>query len=146
RPLGPSVGTLQHGFWNALLQGDVRLRFSADLLAWIACLVSCLIMSRLAYSLRDKLPFGLTSYILFLFVLFFAVERFLGYLVHWSRMRWLLPDLQLLQALSSITVAMGAAVLFPRVRAMVQAVSVARKEHDRFVAAAESSLDDFYIL
>ncbi len=146
RPFGQPVGTFEHGFRNAVLHGDIRFNFFADTVAWLACLAACIVMGRLAYSMRDKLPFGLTSYVLFLFVVFFGAERFLGYLVLLPQFHWVIPKLQLLQALSSTTVAMTAAVLTPRVRAMIRAVSRARKEHDQFVAAAESSLDDFYIL
>jgi len=41
---------------------------------------------------------------------------------------------------------MGAAVLFPYVRAMMDTVISAHKNHEKFVVAAESSLDSFYIL
>jgi hypothetical protein len=42
-------------------------------------------------------------------------------------------------------VAVGAAVVLPQLRSMKEGSAIARKEHDRFLAAAESSLDDFYI-
>jgi len=41
---------------------------------------------------------------------------------------------------------MAAAVLFPYMRAMISAVISANKEHEKFVVAAEISLDAFYIL
>jgi diguanylate cyclase (GGDEF)-like protein len=42
-------------------------------------------------------------------------------------------------------VAVGAAVVLPQLRSMKEGSAIVRKEHDRFLAAAESSLDDFYI-
>jgi diguanylate cyclase (GGDEF)-like protein/PAS domain S-box-containing protein len=46
---------------------------------------------------------------------------------------------------SLVLVAMGVALLFPYLRGMVRTAVAANKEHEQFVAAAESSLDAFYI-
>ncbi len=145
RPLNPLRAIIHPSFWNAILQGDVRIRFAADLIAWLACLVCAGIVGRAAYSLRNKIPFGSTSYMLFLFLLFFAAERFTGYAVGWPQLHWLTPRLQLIDTLGSIAVAIGAAALYPRLLTMMESAAIARREHDQFVAAAESSLDDFYI-
>jgi diguanylate cyclase (GGDEF)-like protein len=40
---------------------------------------------------------------------------------------------------------MGVATVLPHLRGMKEGSAIARKEHDRFLASAESSLDDFYI-
>ena len=40
----------------------------------------------------------------------------------------------------------AAAVLFPYVRSMIDAVISADEDHEKFLVAAESSLDAFYIL
>ena len=145
RPLSQSIAIFHHGFWNAIARGDAHFGLFADLAAWLACLACVVLMGRVAYSLRNKLPFGPTSYLAFLFILVFAVERSIGYAVLWPQLRWLTPRLSLIQALSSIAVAIGAAVFFPRLRAMMEGAALAQKENNQFVAAAESSLDDFYI-
>ena len=41
---------------------------------------------------------------------------------------------------------MGVAVLFPYARALIATVTSANKDHEKFVVAAESSLDAFYIM
>ena len=137
------------GAWVHLAHygGHAELTFSliADGLAWLTCLVACLMVLRLAYHLRERVPFGLTSYILGLFIVFFGVQRLSGFAMLWGPLQWLLPNMQLIRAAASVVVAMGAAVIFPYVRSMVQAVIAANKEHEQFVVAAESSLDAFYI-
>jgi len=139
--LGQSVGILQHGFHNAMFHTGLRL----DLAASLFCLASLIIMGRVTYSLRDSLPFVFTSYVLFLFIFFFAIERLIGYAVLWPQLHWLTHRPQWIQMLSSITVAISAAVVLPHLRSMIEDSASARKEHNKFLAAAESSLDDFYI-
>ncbi len=131
-----SLAQIEHGEWTFSLV--------ADALAWLTCLVACVMLIRLAHHLRERIPFALTTYILGLFLLCFGVERLLGYTL-WSPLHLLGSNLQLVRAVASVVVAMATAVLFPRVRAMIRAVVGANKEHEQFVVAAESSLDAFYI-
>jgi hypothetical protein len=100
---------------------------------------------RVTNSVRDNPPLIFTNSVLFLFILFFATERLLWYAVLWSQLHWLTYRLSLIQLLSSMLVAVGAAVVLPHLRSMKEGSAIARNEHDRFLAAAESSLDDFYI-
>ena len=144
-PLAQPTGILQHGFRNAISHGDVRLHRAANLAAWFVCFASLIIMRRVTNSVRDNLPLLFTNYVLFLFILFFAVERLLWCAVLWSQPHWLTYRLSLIQLLSSMLVAVGTAVVLPQLRSMKEGSAIARKEHDRFLAAAESSLDDFYI-
>jgi diguanylate cyclase (GGDEF)-like protein len=139
--LGEPVGILHHGFRNAILNGDVLLHLAA----WFVCLACLIMVGRVTNSLSENLPFVFTSYLLFAFILFFAMERLIGYAVLWPQLHWLTYRLQWIQILSSITVVMGAAVVLPRLRSMREGSAIARKEHDKFLASAESSLDDFYI-
>jgi PAS domain-containing protein len=74
------------------------------------------------------------------FPLYFAIERLLDWIVNWTRLR--LPEYWV-AGLSALAVTAGAAAILPRLTGMNN-VS-ARREHNRFLAAAESSLDDFYI-
>ena len=127
--------------------GHAALVYSlvADGLAWITCLVACFMIVRFAHLLRDRVPFGLTTYLLGLFLVCFALERLAGYLPLWGRLRGLGGEIPLVRAAASVVVAMGLAVLFPYVRSMVRAVIAANKEHEQFIVAAESSLDAFYL-
>src|ERR1700735_4671509 len=75
---GPSpaaVLQLLHGSGNGpstqLGHRDLTLPLFADGLAWLTCLVACLMVVRLAHHLRDRVPFALTTYILLLFVVCF---------------------------------------------------------------------------
>jgi diguanylate cyclase (GGDEF)-like protein/PAS domain S-box-containing protein len=130
--------------WTQLGRGQLTFSLIADAVAWLICLIACLMVVRLAHHLRDRVPFALTTYILGLFVVCFGVQRIVGYAL-WGPLRRLGPDIQIVRAAASVVVAMGVAVLFPYVRAMIRAVITANKEHEQFVVAAESSLDAFYI-
>jgi diguanylate cyclase (GGDEF)-like protein/PAS domain S-box-containing protein len=131
--------------WTQLGRGQLTFSMIADGIAWLICVVACLMVVRLAHHLRDRVPFALTSYILGLFVVCFGVQRIVGYQLSWGALRWLGPDLPMVRAVATVVVAMGVAVLFPYVGAMIRAVMAANKEHEQFVVAAESSLDAFYI-
>ncbi len=133
-----------HASWTQLGQRQLTFSLVADGLAWLICLVACLMVVRLAHHLRDRVPFALTSYILGLFVVCFGVQRMMGYAL-WGPLRGLGPDVQMIRAAAAVVVAMGVAVLLPYVSAMIRAVVAANKEHEQFVVAAESSLDAFYI-
>ncbi len=132
------------GAWSDLGHRELVFSLIADGLAWLACVVAAVMLIRLAKQVRERVPFGLTTYILLLFIVCFGVQRILGYLV-WAPAQRLHMGLQVVRATASVIVAIGAAVLFPYVRSMVRAVIAATKEHEQFVAAAESSLDAFYI-
>jgi len=131
--------------WTHLNHRALVYSLIADGVAWATCLVTCVLVLRLAHRLRDRVPFGLTTYILLLFLICFGLQRLAGYVPLWGPLGWLGPQLPLIRAAASVVVAMGAAVLYPYVRAMIRAVTSANKEHEQFVVAAESSLDAFYI-
>jgi diguanylate cyclase (GGDEF)-like protein len=88
---------------------------------------------------RNSLRWKLAGYLL-LFVLFFAVERLLGLFFDGSG-----TNLPWIQAVSALVVAAAASAVFPRRRIMRENRVLTEKEQDRFLAAMECSLDDFYI-
>ena len=139
------VSTWGHGPWAQL--GHQALVFSliGDGLAWLTCLALCLLIGRLAYRLRDRLPFGLTLSILALFIVCFGLQRLMGY-AFWTPLGRIGPELEIIRAAALVVVAMGSAVLYPYVREMFDAIISANKDHEKFLVAAESSLDAFYIL
>jgi diguanylate cyclase (GGDEF)-like protein/PAS domain S-box-containing protein len=134
-----------HEQWTQLGHRALVFSLIADGLAWLTCVAACVLIGRLAYRLRDRVPFNLTTYILGLFIVCFGVQRLLGYAL-WLRLGRLGPELEMIRAVAAVVVAMGAAVLYPYVRAMIGAVISANKEHEIFEVAAESSLDAFYLL
>ena len=131
--------------WKQLGHRALIYSLVADILAWLTCACACVLIARLAYRLRDRVPFGMTTYILGLFIVCFGVERVLGYAL-WVPLGWLGPHLEMVRAAASVIVAMGVAVLYPYLRAMLRAVMAANTEHEKFEVAAESSLDAFYIM
>jgi diguanylate cyclase (GGDEF)-like protein/PAS domain S-box-containing protein len=133
-----------HGSWTDAGHRELVFSVMADSLAWLVCVAACASVFRLAHQLRDRIPFGLTSYILLLFIIGFGVQRVIGYMM-WAPMQRMQHGLQILRAAASVVVAMGVAILFPYVRSMIRAALAAHKEHEQFEAAAESSLDAFYI-
>jgi diguanylate cyclase (GGDEF)-like protein len=72
------------------------------------------------------------------FVVFFAIERVLGWMLGWAHFGWV-------EGLSAVAVTAAAAAALPRLSGMRASEARAQWERDRFLAAAESSLDDFYI-
>jgi diguanylate cyclase (GGDEF)-like protein len=138
-PLGQPAVTLQH------LRGPIRLDLVANLAAWLVCLGYLITVVRARKSPVNNPPFAFISDSLALFLLFFAMEHLIGHAALWPPLHWLSHRLPWVQMLASITVAMCAAPFLPRPSSMAESADIARKEHDRFLAAAESSLDDFYI-
>lgn len=133
--LGPQIG-----------HGDLVISAAADGLAWLACLTACVLVGGLTYRLRDRVPFRQTVYLLVLFLVCFALLRLVGYATLLSPFAERGPTLLLVRAAASVVVAMGVAVMFPYARAMIAMVITANKDREKFVVAAESSLDAFYIL
>jgi len=101
--------------WAQMGHSGFTFSLIADGLAWLICLVACLMVIRLAHHLRDRVPFALTAYILGLFVVCFGLQRVVGYAL-WGRLGGLEPQMQMVRAAASVVVAMGVAVLFPYVR------------------------------
>ena len=137
-PLGRPVEIFRHGLRTAVSADAVPLQLATDLAVWFVCLACLILMWRVANSLSDNLPLVFARYVFLVFILFFAIER----IADWALLR---TQLHWLQFLSSIAVALAVAVVLPHLRGMKESYATARKEHDRFLASAESSLDDFYI-
>ena len=116
-----------------------------DAAAWMAALCCIVLLARFTYMLRKKRHHAATGNLLLGLLLFFAADRLVGIALRFPQLFWLNRHLPWIQATMSIAVALCAVAAFPRIQfALAQAAS-ARKEHADFVAAAETSLDDFYI-
>ena len=133
-PLGRPVEIFRH----ALSADAISLQLATDLAVWFVCLACLILMWRVANSVSDNLPLVFARYVFLVFILFFAIER----IADWALLR---TQLHWLQFLNSVAVALAVAVVLPHLRGMKESYAMARKEHDRFLASAESSLDDFYI-
>jgi diguanylate cyclase (GGDEF)-like protein/PAS domain S-box-containing protein len=124
---------------------ELVLSLIADGLAWLTCMAACVLIGKLAYRLRDRVPFTLTTYILGGFLVCFGLLRLAGYAV-WSPLAGSGPILLAVRAAAWVVVAMAVAVMIPYARTMIGMFMSANKDHRKFVVAAESSLDAFYIL
>ncbi len=134
-----------NGPWAQLGHRALVLSLIGDSVAWILCAAACILVGRLAYRLRERVPFGLTTSVLILFLVCFGLQRLMGY-AFWAPLGRIGPELELIRATALVVVAMGVAVLYPYIRAMFATLLSASKEHEKFEVAAESSLDAFYIL
>jgi diguanylate cyclase (GGDEF)-like protein len=116
-----------------------------DALAWLTALLCTALLARLAYTLRRKSHHASTSNVLLALLFFFAAERVAGILLRSYQLPSLTPALPWIRAIGSIVIALCAVAVFQRIQVALAQASSARKEHENFVAAAECSLDDFYI-
>ena len=139
------ISSWGRGPWAQLGHQTLVFSLIGDGLAWLTCLALCLLIGRLAYRLRDRMPFGLTLSILALFIVCFGLQRLMGY-AFWTPLNRIGPELEIIRAAALVVVAMGSAVLYPYVRTMFEALISANQDHEKFLVAAEGSLDAFYIL
>jgi diguanylate cyclase (GGDEF)-like protein len=109
------------------------------------CLNGLILLWQLINSFSDNPRLEFMRSLLVVFLLSFSVERLAGSAVRWLQVHQLAQALPWIEVLSSISVAIGAAVTFPRLRSIREGSAIVRKEHARFLVAAESTLDDFYI-
>lgn len=131
------------------LHAGPAARIVVIVLVWLLS-VSCLLLLRRAHKKSNAdLSALLTGYIVLALLIFFAVER----LVFWGfQYAGLWPPRHSahmlhpwIQIVSGFLVMLATVCLLPRLRNLRGGGTLARKEHDRFLAAMESSLDDFYI-
>lgn len=109
--------------------------------AWLFCLGGYLYIFRLANSSTPELHVIFTRYLMVVTMTVFAVVRINRAILFGaarSRVTW--PS-----ALCTIAIVLLAAIALPRLRSFRESAALARLEHHRFLAAAETTLDDFYI-
>lgn len=101
-------------------------------------------MARLTNARTRDLRLVLARLLLLAFLVLFAAERLAG-LTGLVPLPPNLRSLALPRLCVASAVALAAAFLLPRLRGIREGAALARKEHARFLAAAEHTLDDFYI-
>jgi diguanylate cyclase (GGDEF)-like protein len=142
-PLGWPIVCLV--FPNTQVSGVAFVPLAISLAEWAICLSGLVLMGRLANSLSDNLRLIFTRYLLFALLIFLAVQRLADSAIGWLQAHRLAHAQQWIQVLSSMSVAIGAALLLPRLRGVRKDSAIGQKEHARFLVAAETTLDDFYI-
>ena len=140
----PFLGGSGQVNWTDSQHRELFFSLAADCLAWLVCAVACFMVFRLARHLRDRVSFVVTTSILVLFTLCFGAQRILGYFA-WLPVAKFHSQLQMVRAGAAVLLAFGVGLLLPYVRSMLGAVAIASREREQFIAAAESSMDAFYI-
>ncbi len=143
-PAGQGVGNGVQGWLTRWWGADSWVGLWVNVLALLVVAGCLLLLAKLVRSARDNQPYVFMSYVLFLFLVFFALERLVGYAFARMGVDGLGQSL-LLQWLSAVIVTAVVAMILPHLRSLIEGQAIALKEHDKFLAAAESSLDDFYI-
>lgn len=143
-PLGQPLRTLAQNTWAAGFSGRLPA-VAAVTAAWILRGAGLVLMGRLANSRTGSLRLVLARYLLFVFLLYFAVERLAADVTAWWEFPGLAHSLPWIQVVSAIAVVMAGALALPQVRGIRAALAGEAAEHARFLAAAENTLDDFYL-
>jgi diguanylate cyclase (GGDEF)-like protein len=118
----------------------------AGVITWVGELLACLaVMWRLANSLSNDACLIFTRHLLFSFVLYFWVQRGVNSAILLLAVNQVAHVQPWIRVLSSTIAAGAAALLLPRLHAIRRGYALEAKEHARFLAAAETTLDDFYI-
>lgn len=116
-------------------------RSAIELLLWICALCGYAQMLRLANLPGKDLHAVFTHYLMAITLTVFLIVRGVrcfSFDVEHSQLSW--PS-----SLCAVLILLGAAAALPHLRSFQESAALARLEHARFLAAAESTLDDFYI-
>lgn len=143
-PVGRPLEILRDVFHRTTSLDRAFVSLTSGLAVWLGCIGCLTLLWRTTDRLSDSFSYVFTRSVLLAFVLFFAIDRF-AVAVLGPHLQWLSYKLQWIQLLSSITAVGVVASLFPHWHGMKEGSGTARWEHARFLASAESSLDDFYI-
>ena len=111
-------------------------------LAWIVILTCIVLLGLITFAAGGSIRAHIGRWVLFAFLLLFAVERLADYSLLSPQSHTAIAWLNWIQFLSSFAIAAGCALVFPY---LPNLRSAAAADHDRFLAAMECSLDDFYI-
>jgi diguanylate cyclase (GGDEF)-like protein len=109
---------------------------------WLVGLGCTALAGALANTRRTSLRDAVSRYLLFVFLLFFAAQRLVHFISPWLHRHSLAAAAPWIRDISALAVAAIAAICLPRLRGIREASA---REHARFLAAAENTLDDFYI-
>lgn len=140
-PHGEPVEIVRRGLTHPQAAG-VYERLGTGIAAGLICLGSFILLGRQANSPSGSLRQVMTRYLLLVFLAFFAAERLAERAAVWLHLRGSLQEIQILSSIGAVLVA---TLVLPRLRSMREGLATGQKEHARFLAAAESTLDDFYI-
>jgi diguanylate cyclase (GGDEF)-like protein/PAS domain S-box-containing protein len=122
------------------------MRGFADLLTVAACGVVCIILMRVAWKLRGRVPFILAGGMLIVALIGVVANRSLDFVDFRYQLAAGDHRLHAVSALVMIVVSASVLVLSPFLRRVVEFGLTADEEHQRFLTATETSLHAFCIL
>jgi diguanylate cyclase (GGDEF)-like protein len=140
-----SKNYLPHGFcylWNPRLLALHVISDSAIFLSYLAISLSLAI---LVYRQRHKIPFAWIFVAFGIFIVACGFTHGMEIVVLWTPLYWLAGDLKLVTAAASLVTAIALPCFIPRIEALLGEADVSRRNERRFLAAADSSHDAFYI-
>jgi diguanylate cyclase (GGDEF)-like protein/PAS domain S-box-containing protein len=114
--------------------------------AWLAGCFVCWTLIHLGWKLRRRIAFGLTAYLLVVILIAFGVKQLLD--LDSLRLSSSIADprVALTNPLVSLLIGAVALLLIPFIRRVVEASLTANSEHDKFIAAAETNANAFFVL
>ncbi len=122
----------------------VWVRIASEVCSWSACVIVCYMIARLAFKLKQQIPYRLTVAGLALVVFTFGIKR--GLELMQSQPSIAETKLAALTAVASLIVAIGVVSLLPILRKITDFKQSSEGAEERFITAAESNAQSFCML
>ena len=142
--LGVSMLLMGYGAFFAHLSTLLWIRIASEICSWSACVIVCYMIARLAFKLKQQIPYRLTVSGLALVVFTFGIKR--GLELMQSQPSVAETKLAALTAVASLIVAVGVVSLLPVLRRITDFKQTSEGAEDRFITAAESNAQSFCML
>jgi diguanylate cyclase (GGDEF)-like protein/PAS domain S-box-containing protein len=142
-----SPGFLPDGFGTMWNKPPMAMHIGSDVIIWMAYLSIAVTLAIPVSRERSRLPFGwmLLSFGIFL-IAAGGVTHLLDIFILWKHWYWLFGYLKLIAAAATVLTAATLPFVVARLRRMLMAADRSKENEQRFLTAAESSMDAFYIL
>jgi diguanylate cyclase (GGDEF)-like protein/PAS domain S-box-containing protein len=141
-----SASYLPHGecfLWNRQL---IALHVVSDAAIFLSYMTISISLAWLAYFERQRIPFNWMLVAFGLFIVACGFTHAMDIIVLWDPLYWLAGGIKLVTAVASVTTAVLLPFIIPAIRRLVDEAGRSRRNERRFVAAAESNNDAFFIL
>lgn len=144
-PLDPPLGRSLRDRWAPIDLAGIAHPVVISAAAWGLCAVGIGLMTRLCTTVSKNARLVLIRYLLLVFLYSMVLERLADSAALWAEGLLPVPLIAWVELVCCITIGMAAALALPKARNIRQLLATAQSEHARFIAAAENTLDDFYI-
>jgi diguanylate cyclase (GGDEF)-like protein/PAS domain S-box-containing protein len=136
---------LPHGFcflWNPRL---LWLHVGSDSVITFSYVAIASTLAALVIGLRRQIHFQSIFVLFGTFILACGLTHLLDVVVLWRPLYWLQGDMKLLTACASLITSLALPFCLPQVKEVLAKAAISAENERRFLAAAECSLDSFYI-